>query len=673
MNADPTSLRRWLLRLYTWTADGFAVFLLAALGAATLVAGAVLGRGLLAQPVALMLGGGLYVVIAFALLGLAWRDGGRPTDRTLLWSITLLVLLVRGTLMLAIPAYEQAGDCRFMLDTIRMLARDGMGEAVMRHLAGIYYDDYLWVGRSLPYLLPLAKLWPGHEVETARLANLVWSALMSLMVYDLTRRLFDRRVARLAFVLITIIPVHTWMMLDYTHQFFGAFLVFSGVYVLIRQALAEPGSWSGSVGRGVLLGLILIGLNLQSGLDRFVILLAALLFMLVVMAQGWRKARAGRWLVLLVLALALYGVVAGLFTRWLMQYRPLRMSSHPISFTARGWNLVTGGEYYGVYEQIDRVTPWPEKPEAMQGLILSQMTYQPVATLIKLPVIKATKYFLVGYATSIAQQLQEAASSRWVAAFNATRLVFTPLFVLLCGLGVWSAVGRRQQSPAQVMVWAAPAVFCLVYLAAGETSPRYSFHIHGFLAILAARGWVTRGTSEVPLGSRLGRLGVWAGLAAVGLGLAVLILPGLIRQATATKLFVDMRDAQSLDGVAIAPDSTVFTRVLHLPGAVVTSTVQQTVSMPVSAGDRELSLFVWPLAEAPVREQARWDLMLDGAPVRSGALSELAYVQRLAIPLPGSPSGAMVRVDLRISDLPPGHGSDEPLLRWGYLKRVQSP
>ena len=672
MNLDHMTFRNWHSRFYTWMADGFAVFLLVALGAAALVSGMVLARGLLSKPGAMVLGGGLNMAMAIILLGIAWRDRGRRTDRTLIWSITLLVLLVRGALILAIPAYEQGGDCRFMLDTIRTLARDGLGDDVMRRLAGIYYDDYLWVGRSLPCLLPLAKLWPGHEVETARLVNLAWSALMNVMVYDMARRVFDRRVARLAFVLIYIIPVHTWMMLDYTHQYFGAFLVFSGIYVLVVQALADTGSWAGTIGRGLLLGLVLIGLNLQSGLDRFVILLAALLFLLVVMAWGWRKARVGHWSVLLVISLVLYGVMAGLFTRWLMQYRPLRMSSHPISFTARGWNLVTLGEYYGVYEQIDRVTPWPEKPEAMQGLILSQMAYQPVATLVKLPMIKATKYFLVGYATSIAQQMQAASSPRWVDAFNSTRLAFTPYFVFLCGLGVWAAVGHRSRSPAQIMVYATPAIFCLVYLAAGETSPRYSFHIHGFLAILAARGLVTCGTSEVAAWPRLRIVGVWGVIAAAGLGLAVLLLPGVIRQGAASKLFADMRTAQSAGGAAIPRDSTVFTRVVGLPGKTITNVVQQDISIPVKAGDRELSLFVWPLASSAIRNQARWELLLDGEPVQGGALHTLAYVQRLVIPLPEDKAGPSVRVGLRISSLPPAHGSGEPLLRWGYLKRVRS-
>ncbi|MCS6772456.1 MAG: hypothetical protein NZ740_10635 [Kiritimatiellae bacterium] len=611
----------------------------------------------------LMQSGILGAIAAAAILGLlllgirqAIRLPPAASDRAFLIGWAAVASFFRLLIWLATPDYEQTGDCEYMLDAIRLLAREGFGEETMLQLAARYYDDYLWVGRSLPFLYPLAKFWPGQEVATARALNLVLSLVHNGMVFGLARRLYGRQAARVAYAVVSLIPIHSWLILDYTHQYLGAFLVLAGVYLLARAAdgNAAPVVW---LCDGWLLGTILSALHLQSGIDKFMLVVSVVAVFFGGLGWGVRDLRFARLGVMLGAAMLLYAPFSLWFSGWLNQYRPYRMSSHPISFTARGWNVATWGEYYGVYEQIDRETPWPEKQAAMKSLILSQIAYEPAKTLIALPLLKAAKFFLVGYATAIEQQLEQAGYGALRQVFRGMRVAFAPAFLALVAVGLWKRARSPTAIPEHLLVAAVPLLFCAIYVAVGETSPRYSFHVQGILAILAAAAW-SCGKPSLSVRSTIRLFGAWWSLVLLIQGLAALVMPRIIRALAEDQLYVNVRVLRQGGGRMESAEPTVFTETiscqdgLHATGS----------SFRPPAGATRVTLFLWPLDRASLAG-ARIRLLQGDRVVWEREADGLSRVVRVAVPLAswGSPPLMIEIIDGTCL-------STSPLLRWGYAR-----
>lgn len=646
LDARPQTLAR--------LSDGVFALLLCAIAMSFVVAALVAIRRGLALDAFGWAGVGAAAAILVAVLRLALEPPAVRSDLRFLMGVAVAATAARALIWLAAASYRQAGDCLFMLDAIRLLARDGFGDEVMLRLAARYYDDYLWAGRSLPFLLPLARLWPGYEVETARALNLLLSLAHNLLVYGLSRRLAGRRVARAAYALVFAIPIHSWLILDYTHQYFGAFLVVSGVYLLVRASDSARVPVVRRVADGVLYGSVLAALHVQSGIDKFMLVAAAMAFVLFALGYGLRDPRTARLAVMLAAAALVYAPIAHRFTEWLNQYRPARMSSHPISFTARGWNTVTMGEYYGVYEQIDRETPWPHKPDAMKGLILSQMAYEPAKTLLALPPVKVAKYFLIGYATAIEQQLADAKALRLESLFRGMRIAFAPVFLLLVGWGLWRMLGSAYaRTPDLVFATGVPLLFCAVYLAAGETSPRYSFHVHGLLAVLGAMAFASA-KNGLAWYVRARRVGGWAAAVALVLLLAAAAAPKIIRTAAAPLLLADLRSATYDDGRPIPADSTVFTRVAG-------DRMQQILLNPPH--NRPMaSFFVWPLKSAGESANARFVVEWRDQTILDEPIRSMRHIRRFEFDTGGEEGLLRVRV---AGD---AEKETETLVRWGYIR-----
>lgn len=603
-------------------------------------------------------GMGVLLLLAAAV----WRASRVPagsSDRGLLFAGAIFAVVARTAIVLLAPGYQQAGDCLFMLDAIRVIAREGFGDAVMLQLAGRYYDDYLWAGRSIPFLFPLAKLWPGHEVATARVLNLLLSLLHNLMVYGMCKRIAGRRVARIAYGLVTLIPIHSWLILDYTHQYFGAFLVVAGAYLVVR-APEEPRAPLGvRVRDGALLGLVLCALHVQSGIDKFMLVLCAFAAVLAAVGWGIRERRFAHLLLALAVAALIFAPVSMAFTKWLNQYRPHRMSSHPISFTARGWNVATWGEYYGVYEQIDRETPWPEKPDVMKALILSQMEAEPAKTLIALPLVKVAKYFLIGYATAIEQQLDDAGYAQMRQAFRGMRVAFAPAFLLLCAVGLWRMLrDDSPRDPFRIFVAGVPLIFCAIYVIAGETSPRYSFHVHGFLAMLGALAWA-ESSPQAPARKTMGRLAGWWGAVALALGLSALVFPHLIRRAAGDQLFVNLKSQQ--DGLCHLEwsEPTVFTERIVCGGENGTA---RGAALIAPDGATHVSFFIWPLDRESLRGGRVRALQGDRILWERGADS-LPHVMRVEAAIAPANSESF---ELRV--ISTNCAPAASMVRWGYVR-----
>lgn len=181
---------------------------------------------------------------------------------------------------------------------------------------------------------------------------------------------------------------------------------------------------------------------------------------------------------------------AGRYDAWLARHDVHQLNSVLPAFVARGWCPETRGEYCGRYEQMDRVTPWPEKKPAMFRIVLSQVRYNAKTVCAWFPLLKTAKLFLVGYASNLEEGLLASQSPHLLWA-RGMRLAAAPIFL---GLAFWGCMGlaARPRMPYRwIPIFLAPVLTWGAYLFMGETSPRYSIFCQPFLALLGASALAT--------------------------------------------------------------------------------------------------------------------------------------------------------------------------------------
>lgn len=660
---------RWLLRVG-------AGLLGAALCASALVATGLFAREVVSGQLAAIALGSLWLAVAIVAVCVGYRLPTGISDLRLLAVGSAVVASAKLALLLAVPGYVQAADCAYFRDAMQLMLDRGLGLDVQQELARLYYDDYLWMGRAWPFFYPLGKLFPGHFVLAGQLVNVVLSAAHNVLGYVLARRLLSRRAARLSFVLLCVMPLHFWQVLDYTHQYLGAVLVLLCLWSLVRL-LDEVGSPGRRWAFGGLFACSLCLLRLQSGIDLFMVAALGVAVLLGFALPAARPALRHALLPLLVCVGTLYVPAAMATSRWLARTADLRMSSHPVSFAARGWNLVTWGEYYGVYEQVDRQTPQPEKADTMAGLVVSQMAHDPARTLVALPWVKLAKFFLVGYATNTELQLQEVGQGLLADGARGMRRFFAPGFLLLVALGI---TGWRTVAAGRAGAWLiglVPLLFALVYLLCGETSPRYSFHIHFALALLAACGLeqlVVR-TDRPPWLERGGLVALGALVFSGALALAAAILPSAIR-AKSSGLFI-----HNLGGLSDTAASTghfpltCFETILPVLPGPAAPWAEAEKQLPLPAGHDRLSFLVWPEFSDTLWQASILEISVSGSIMTNVAMRTTGPGTYVGFALPEA-ARREGQATLRLRLTAPGGitnamGSAEGI-RWGYLRTFKS-
>lgn len=594
--------------------------------------------------------------------------------------LTAGVVAIKAALVAMAGSCPQAGDCRFFSEALRYFLAHGMSDASLRELYRSDYDAHVWISRAFPFFYPLARLFPLGFVTIAQVSNIAVSAAHNLLSFWLYRRWLSPRAARLSLALLTLLPLHAWQTLDFTHQFQGALFVVCAVVALVRlveAARAGRFAWGGVVA----LAASLLMLRAQGGLDLFLLAGCCLAALLAAVFREGKPAMRRLASGLLVALAVLYFPAARWFSHVTVdRYAGVNLNSHPVSFVARGWNLPRWGEYYGVYEQVDRITPRPQKGATMTGLIVSQMACEPAKTLVALPWVKLAKFFLVGYAANHETQFHAQGFTRLEAAARATRQVFAPLFLLLAALGCWRWASGAGTHAERWLAGLLPLLFAAIYLVAGETSPRYSFHVHFALAMLAGVGLDAivsrrappRGASPPLLRAQDAAASIGAAVAlTLVLAAAALALPPVLKRCAGRLFLADMRQSRILiPAGAAAGGETVFERVVPFAPTAPSNGVVASAEASVSpaGGQQFISWFFWPQASAAPWREATLDVLLNGVRVRSTRMGDLSSANWFSLPLPAGADRCSLRLDLRGTVPSPAPPAGGPAFRWGYIR-----
>ena len=403
-------------------------------------------------------------------------------ERKLAGWIIGLTFLLKLVLVVTWSHLPQRSDGLYLLQFIDRWAIGG--DEILRQMSHEIYDWPLWASRAWPFLYPLRILFPTHFVFATQLFNCLLSTALLAAIYSLTHRLVTRPLLPLAFAAVS--PVFYWSVLSYGYRCQGVLLLLAAL-ALIRFFLcgSKPARWR-TLLMSVLLGLILFLLHLQQGLDLVVI--ALLLFTLAYAAWQQHYARHFFRLVLLTLVLptAIMLPLSRATDNWFAKRNEGKLYGGFIFQMAVGWNLVTWGELYWPVAELDIRTPPEQKTKVMLDYIQQQIREHPFNAIVRLPFVKVIKLFQLGAANATEITFEEMGHAGWAAIFKASRLVFTPIVLLLAAIG-----SRRflNSGEPERMMWILLILdFTAAYTFFCEVSPNYSIFFQFVLLACAAEG-----------------------------------------------------------------------------------------------------------------------------------------------------------------------------------------
>ncbi len=429
---------------------------------------------------------------------------------------------------------------------VREMADHRLDGDVLSRLSRLY-DYPVWAGRVLPVHYAIRRLAGDQDLLWARLMNVVLSTALLLVTYGFGRRLLPAGRRKWVAFLMLALPFQWFVVTDYSHHLFSSFYFLVCIWCAWELVFARPGVRCGLALSG-LAALCLLLMMWQRGVH----LIALAVWAALIVWAGLTGGGVRRWGWLL-LWLGLIPLVVSLplsarLDAWLARHDVHQLNSVLPAFVARGWCPESAGEYCGRYEQLDRVTPWPHKRSAMYRLVLSQIRYNPRTVVLRFPVVKTAKLFLVGYASNYEESLA-AMGSRLQPWARGMRLAAAPVFLgcaLLGCLGL--AVSKRNQA-IWLPVLLAPLLTWGAYVFLGETSPRYSIFCQPFLALLGAHGLGTlRGRAQM---GRYLQPGIWREFgfrAMLVVGGVAVVLGGLVvgvHRLPDHRLYADLRSGWS--------------------------------------------------------------------------------------------------------------------------------
>ncbi len=225
----------------------------------------------------------------------------------------ILLAFILITRLLYVFAVDQPlfSDFRVMWDYAHSVATDGYHSPSADPIIALQQL------RALPVLVPVAVLSGGSPVGY-KLANVVFLAGCTLLVYWLASTLVGRKAALLSAWLVAIAPEPLMAAAIPSHDIAGTFLGLLSLALLVRlqrSSLSPTTSWAPAIGISVLLGVSLFLADLQRGLGLFLLAaFAASAVLLAVEAERWRSA----WR-LAVLCVGLPVVVSGVCGRLVRQ------------------------------------------------------------------------------------------------------------------------------------------------------------------------------------------------------------------------------------------------------------------------------------------------------------------------------------------------------------------
>lgn len=451
-----------------------------------------------------------------------------------------------------------AGLFRQYLDR---LATSGYSPEVLSTMSG-QYDYPLWTHRALPFHLAIRMVSGAHFVRAIQTFQALLLTASLFFTWRIARILFGRQTAFWAATFQFLMPYHWIACLDLNHHVTGVFYFAASLWIL-AEWFRPSGSAARSFGLAVAMGALVPLLRLGGGMDRiYAVSLAATLVLLRLGGQIGTGRTIRSAIGLLVWPLLVSALLVSPLSRRIEEANLHRLSSGMAGFMARGWMPETGGEYSATYEQIDVMTPLPDKQSTQIQILVSQACYNLRTLLFRLFPTKMAKFFLLGYASSAEEMLSINGSVRAAAAAKGAR---TAYLLGVLPLMAWGAVLLlpRLRKMRRIHIVLPCVVYAGGIVLMGETSPRYSIYILPFLLMLAALplAWAPRRRRFVRASRRP------LVLAALSLGVAFAlasVLLAALRPWLRQRAFADLRAWTSLGPAPVSVPPTLAPMEFHL-------------------------------------------------------------------------------------------------------------
>lgn len=562
------------------------------------------GGGFLGKTAGVVTGGGVYVVFFGMVLawgsalvhwvgtvgtwtgwewagvaaGLSWAGvcvwelgvcGRRWGDRT-------FVVVASGVALLAglSWAWTTRGMGRWPMDSglyrwfLERLAEGGYAVENLRRLTWVY-DYTIWTKRALPFLYPL-RLWAGSEGFgfAVQIFQAVLGAAGVALAWWVTKLCAGGKAARWCAIGLVSMPDWALRAVGLNHQVLGS-CAFLAAWALLAEWLGGGGERAKKIWLAVASCVVVPVLRLAGFAGTMYLFCAGALLGVEIVCRGEERRCAG-WALLWLVAIP--WVVALLVThpvdcRVDGEANPVPIRGGQLAFAARGWDLAYAGEYVETGEQLDILTPGPQKNRFFLKYLASQCAYNGGAVVGRLFPAKLAKFMLLGYA-SLGEEVLFANGADAVArAARGARVAWFLVFGVLGVVGL-KMMDRRvlEVDGGRKVAWLVVpvAMFAVAVVLAGETSPRYSMPVQPLLFAVAAWGLCEEGPRRKwgMIDKNAGFSGFIAAVAGVALVAAVVAGCGGVWSRWA---LLDMREA-SLEGGAAVADATQAPYEARFPG-----------------------------------------------------------------------------------------------------------
>jgi len=493
-------------------------------------------------------GAAFLYIMGFVLLAWLLNKAKSIPERYAVWALIGLSVIIKLVLVMYAMKLPLHTDQALFHLFVREMSDHRLQGETLSALSRIY-DYPVWAGRVLPVHYWVRCLAPDQDILWIRLLNVGLSTAILFVTYGFACRLLPEGCRKWAVFLLMALPFQSFVATDFSHHLFSSFYFLLFMWCVWEMVFADPQPLR-RLALSVLTGICLLLMMWQRGVHFIALgVMGLMLLWAGVSGIGWK-----RWGILVismgVIPLTLSLPLAVRYDQWLNSHDTYQLNSILPAFMARGWCPESDGEYCGRYEQLDRVTPWPEKKSAMIRLVLSQIRYNPTTVCVRFPVIKTAKLFLVGYASNFEEGLSRSMPSvlPWA---RGIRLAATPIFLGLAILGCLGLAVRPGVQSRWLPILLAPLLTWGAYVFLGETSPRYSIFCQPFLGLLGAWGlakFTTHGRKALVFPR-----GAWYSIAirggivlgAIILALGVLVLA--VRLIPAHRLYADLRQGWTAD------------------------------------------------------------------------------------------------------------------------------
>ncbi len=425
---------------------------------------------------------GLVTMVAGSLFlaALVWAGMNIASNKSFLVSLVATWVTSRVAIVLLFPRYLLTGDEQYFHGFVAKL-HTALLSGNISALSNIY-DYPVWLSRAFPLYLPLAFAFGSYDALAARYMNVLLGAAQLVILFFIAKTIAGSKVAKLTCLLFLIFPYHCVNVLSYDPQVAGTFFLLLAILAFLKLIQPLKRSQVALTSWGVLLALPLLFAGIQrGGIDLL------LIAVMIVVAGLLRVNR--RSVVALACAIGFIWLPCRVaFDNWIASHDSYHLRTHALGFMTRGWNFETSGEYLPLYEQLDVVSPQPEKKHLLEAILVTEFAKQPVRALLYLPTIKMAKLFAIGFASTADVGLEQGGYSSAAEIYKGLRSVYAPVILALAVYGLLLSF-NRQKTLLRLMLPAILIAFsCAGIVLLWETSPRYSHPFHFAILIFASYG-----------------------------------------------------------------------------------------------------------------------------------------------------------------------------------------